>query len=606
MFRNIRLRIAIPYVLLILITMLGIGIYFSNLATQAFLANIERQMGSSARVMSRYLSQVLDAGGKKVILDDLAVKWAEDTQARVTIIAADGTVIGESDENRESMENHLNRPEVIQALSSGYGTSTRYSRTDGFTNFYVGLPVRVNGVNAAVVRLATPLTAMQEAISQFQRIMFGTTLLVALIAVVIAFLIADLTTRPIRQLTKAAFQMAEGESPARLVPPSEDEVGRLTQAFNLMVNHLDQRIADLTSEQGKLISVLKEMTDGVVIVDPNGRVTLVNPAAENMFSITQDEVLGKTLAEGFRQHQLVEFWQHCHESGESQVALLEIAMNRLYIQSVATPLGEALPGSTLLIFQNLTRQRYLETVRRDFISNLSHELRTPLASLKALTETLQEGAMDDPPAARRFLIQIDAEVEALTHMVSELLELSRIESGRVPLHLRQVSPRKIVSSAVDRLRLQAERVDLHINVDCPADLPPILADPPRLEQVLVNLLHNSIKFTPPGGTISVAARLTPLADIRSLNQTTSDVLRQPTQVVIFSVTDTGVGIPAEDLPRIFERFYKADRARSSGGTGLGLAIARHLIEAHGGNIWAESIESVGSTFSFYIPLPSDE
>jgi two-component system phosphate regulon sensor histidine kinase PhoR len=605
MFRNIRLRIAIPYVLLILITMLGIGIYFSNIVTRAFLANIERQMGSSARVMSRYLSQVLDADGKNVILDDLAVRWAEDAQARVTIIAADGTVMGESHEDRETMENHLNRPEVMQAFSSGYGTSTRYSWTNGYSNFYVGLPVQVNGANAAVVRLATPLIEMQKVISQLQRIMIGTALLVALIAIVIAFLIADLTTRPIRQLTKAAIQMAEGESPARLVPPSEDEVGRLTQAFNLMVNHLNQRIADLTSEQGKLTTVLVEMTDGVVIVDPNGRVTLVNPAAENMFSITREEVLGKTLAEGFRQHQLVEFWLRCHESGESQVALLEIAMNRLYIQSVATPLGESLPGSTLLLFQNLTRQRYLETVRRDFISNLSHELRTPLASLKALTETLQEGAMDDPPAARRFLLQIDAEVEALTHMVSELLELSRIESGRVPLQLRQVSPQKIIFSAVDRMRLQAERIDLQINVDCPTDLPPILADPPRLEQVLVNLLHNSIKFTPPGGMISVAARLTPLADIHDLNHTSSEV-QQPTQAVIFSVTDTGVGIPAEDLLRIFERFYKADRARSSGGTGLGLAIARHLVEAHGGSIWAESIESVGSTFSFYIPIPSDE
>ena len=222
-------------------------------------------------------------------------------------------------------------------------------------------------------------------------------------------------------------------------------------------------------------------------------------------------------------------------------------------------------------------------MRRDFISNVSHELRTPLAALKALTETLQGGALEDPPAARRFLEQMETEVDSLSLMVSELLELSRIESGRVPLNLTSTRPIDIVNPAYERLSLQAERAGLTLTVDCPDDLPPVLADATRVQQVIVNLLHNAIKFTQPGGQVTVRAV-------------------QQDRMVNFSVIDTGIGISVDDLSRIFERFYKVDRSRATSGTGLGLAIARHLVEAHGGRIWAESEVGKGSSFQFTIPL----
>jgi two-component system phosphate regulon sensor histidine kinase PhoR len=240
-------------------------------------------------------------------------------------------------------------------------------------------------------------------------------------------------------------------------------------------------------------------------------------------------------------------------------------------------------GSTLLLFQDLTNQRQTEAMRRDFISNVSHELRTPLAALKALTETLQAGALEDPPAAHRFLEQMETEVDSLSLMVNELLELSRIESGRVPLNLAPTPPLDIVYPAVDRLRLQAERAGLLLSVECAEDLPLVLADATRVQQVVVNLLHNAIKFTPSEGEVTV------------------NVTRQDREVR-FAISDTGIGIAAEDLPRIFERFYKVDRSRATSGTGLGLAIARHLVEAHGGRIWAESEVGKGSTFYFTIPL----
>jgi two-component system phosphate regulon sensor histidine kinase PhoR len=230
-------------------------------------------------------------------------------------------------------------------------------------------------------------------------------------------------------------------------------------------------------------------------------------------------------------------------------------------------------------------------VRRDFISNISHELRTPLASLKALVDTLRDGALDDPPAAQRFLDRIETEVDAMTQMVQELLELSRIESGRVPLRLVPTPVADVVTPPLERLHPQAERAGLSLTVDLPSDLPPVLADAERVRQVVTNLLHNAIKFTRPGGSVTLRAYT--LEDEGLLPK-----VDRHRSAVIIEVADTGVGIPADDLPRIFERFYKADRARSGGGTGLGLAIAKHIVQGHGGRIWAESIEGQGSTFYF--------
>jgi two-component system phosphate regulon sensor histidine kinase PhoR len=350
-----------------------------------------------------------------------------------------------------------------------------------------------------------------------------------------------------------------------------------------MAIQLKAHIEDLDAERSRMTAILEAITDGVVIVDFNGNIQMVNPAAQSMFGISQRESQGHSLMQILRQHQINQLWRKFQSTGEIQSESLEIPLKHQYFQVVASSVGQALPGSTLLLFQNLTRLRLLETVRRDFISNISHELRTPLASLRALTETLQEGALDDPPAARRFLERIETEVNALSQMVEELLELSRIESGRVPLKLGPTDALDMVSKSVDRLRSQAERSGLKVAIDCAEDLPSVMADPSRLERVLVNLLHNAIKFTPTGGEIRVRAF-------------------PRSGMVVFLVQDTGVGIPADVLPRIFERFYKADRARSGSGTGLGLAIARHLVEAHGGQIWVESIEGKGSTFSFSIPI----
>ena len=285
-------------------------------------------------------------------------------------------------------------------------------------------------------------------------------------------------------------KLSPGEIPFRV-----RGLGQLGPQLHDFILEEQNQITSLQAEKSRLAAVLDQMTDGVLITDPSGVIRFANPAATRMFEL--GEPVGGIIAEALRQHQLIEAWRLCQEGGEMQVQSVEMPKSRQFLQLIAIP--DRYSGGSLLLIQDLTRVRHLETVRRDFVSNISHELRTPLASLKALTETLQDGALEDPQAARRFLVRIEAEVDALTQMVAELLELSRIESGQVPLDLKPVNPATLLYTALDRMRLQVERAALTLSVVCPPDLPSIRADAPRLEQVLVNLIHNSVKFTPPGG-----------------------------------------------------------------------------------------------------------
>ena len=363
------------------------------------------------------------------------------------------------------------------------------------------------------------------------------------------------------------------------LPVDVKGIENLSNAIASLRATLDLQLSTINSENARLSTVLEQLTDGVIIVDANGFIQFANPAAQRLFEIS--DALGHSVIEVVRNHQLVDVWRRCHQTNEMQSESVELPLRRQFLQIIAIPDTHA--SGSLLLVQDLTRVRKLETVRRDFISNISHELRTPLASLKALTETLQSGALSDPEAGPRFLSRINAEVDALTQMAQELLDLSRIESGQVELILAPLAPKSLITSAAERMRMQAERAGLKLLVKCEDDLPNIRADKSRLEQVLVNLLHNAVKFTKPGGEVALEA------------ESVSGGVR-------FAVRDTGVGIPAESLSRIFERFYRVDKSRTGSDTGLGLSISKHIIEAHGGKIWAESDEGRGSVFYFVIPL----
>jgi two-component system phosphate regulon sensor histidine kinase PhoR len=302
--------------------------------------------------------------------------------------------------------------------------------------------------------------------------------------------------------------------------------------------------------------------------------------------VQQSWAVGRSFVQVVRDHELADHLESSLRApdGRPRSRIVEAGPGRRALRVVITTVPNRGERQALVIQQDHTELRRLERVRRDFVANVSHELRTPLASLKALVETLEGGALDDPTAARDFLARMHVEVDGLVQLVEELLALSRLEDGRADLRPTSTPVAELVGRAVERLRPQADRAGVALAADVPADLPPVLADPARVQQVIMNLVHNAVKFTPPGGSIRVTAD------------------RWNGQVAV-RVIDTGVGIDAEDLPRIFERFYKADRSRASTGTGLGLAIAKHLVLAHGGRIWAESHGlGQGSTFTFTLPV----
>jgi two-component system phosphate regulon sensor histidine kinase PhoR len=605
MFRSIRWRITIPYIVLILLAMGGLAIYLSNLMREAHLSDLEAQLTSEAQLVGEALTGLLTHARSGATLDAQARHYADLLDARVTLIGTDGTVLGDSYEGRTQMDNHLYRPEVQQALAEGQGSSIRFSRTAGYEMMYVAIRVMAEEDVVGIARVALSLRQIEATLARLRWAVLSAALLTMLVAAFLAVLIADRIARPVGLLTEVVQRMAEGDLRARLLPVTRDEVGVLTRAFNQMSDRLRGTIDKLIEERGRLTAVLDNMADGVLITDGDGRVRLINAAASRILETDEGTALGRPFAQVVRDHRIIGLWRQCREEDEEQVEPVELGRPGAFLQVIVTPLRDAGPEAALVMLQDLTRVRRLETVRRDFISNISHELRTPLASLKALVDTLRDGALEDPPAALRFLERMEIEVDTLTQMVRELLELSRIESGQAPFRLEGVTVAEIVRGPVERLRPQAERAELQLDLDLPPGLPAVLADTERIQQVITNIVHNAIKFTPPGGQVEVSSSRFRIADDGTVEPETLNLQGETFSAgewVLIRVKDTGVGISAVDLPRIFERFFKADRARSGGGTGLGLSIAKHIVQAHNGWIWADSVEGRGSTF--YIALPA--
>ncbi len=602
MLHSLRWRIAIPYVILSLTTMLALTAIVTNQVRAAQLSAIENQLTAQARLIADALANQVTTETAVGALDEAAQHWAALTGARVTIVRRDGTAVGESSSASQQLENHGDRPEVRQALAGAISRSTRLSSTTNTTTMYVAAPIASGSEVAAVARVALPLDQVQTSVDRLQRTILMAGVVIALLVMGMALVIADRTARPVRRLTAVASRIAEGDFDARLQPTSKDELGQLTQAFNQMATELQDKLGTLAEERSRLAAILENMADGVIITAATGQVELINPAAARMLDTAVASALDRPFAAVVRHHEIIDLWQKCRAQQAMQAGELEIQRRDIYWQVIVAPFAEVSGQGYLVIMQDLSRIRRLETVRRDFVSNISHELRTPLASLKALTDTLRDGALDDPPAAARFLNRMDTELDALTQMVQELLELSRIESGQVSLRLAPATVADIVRPPVERLKEQAEREGLTLTVELTERLPAVWADVERIQQVVTNLVHNAIKFTPSGGRIVVRAEVGQDSQIPATSRPTLPRVSGRWPVVIISVSDTGVGIPARDLLRIFERFYKADRARGRGGTGLGLAIARHLVQSHGGAIWVESEEGVGSTFFFSLPV----
>ncbi len=508
------------------------------------------------------------------------------TKARVTLIAPSGTVIGDSDVGQArlaQLENHLQRPEVQEALRNGSGSSLRYSDTLRTTMIYSATTYG-SGVTDGIIRLAMPLEYLNSSRNSLHGVVGGATLVTVLIALLFSYALSNLTSKPLRDMADAAARIGYGGSKARIPIVSDDEIGMLARVLNEMSERIEDQVQRLSTEKQRLDTILRSMGEGVMVTAPDGVITLVNPAFRRLFSIA-GEVEGKKLVEISRHPDLLEAFNDLGRL-ETDELVREISIQpkdkTLFTHWV--PLNvDGLRQGIVAVFHDISDLKNAENMRRDFVANVSHELRTPVTIIKGYAETLLDGVLkSDPARAIRFVEIIVNHSERLTNLINDILVLSSLETKEVLLELNPIDVSGTIGKACMLLQERADQKNIAIiNETIGGALPRVMADQGRLEQVVVNLLENAIKYTPDGGTVRLF---------------TEDV----DGCVRVSIADTGIGIPYKDLPRIFERFYRVDEARTreQGGTGLGLAIVKHIVQLHGGEVSVTSESGKGSIFSF--------
>ncbi|MGP8079142.1 MAG: ATP-binding protein, partial [Dehalococcoidales bacterium] len=579
--RSIYWKITVPLIILVLLAMGFLGVYVTNSARNNQINHLKSQLVNEAELVANISTPDFADPAQQANLNTLAQTIGTEIHTRITFVALDGTVLGDNDQATASMENHATRPEVEAALAGGIGQDTRYSTTLHEYMMYAAAPVISQGQEVGVARVALPLTVVESSINSEVLTIGSAIVIAAILFILIAALIAGMITRPVRQITQAAVGIAAGNLDQQIQIRTNDEIGRLAHAFNEMSQNLKKTMAAIVDERSSLATVLTNLTDGVVMTDSEEKILLANPAAERLFNFKETSVTGLPLIEAVHDYEIDEVVKKCLNTTHEQTVQLE--SNGRFIRVIAVPIAPGRTSSTLVLFQDLTELRNLQTMRRELIGNISHDLRTPIAGIKAMVETLRDTALDDKQAALDFLTRINNEVDRLTQMVAELTELSHIETGKAELRRVPTNINLLIEEVAAQMNPLAESKPVTITTDLNANLPVIKVDRNRIRQTLTNLVHNAIKFNNPGGKVIISTNYN-------------------TESVIVNVSDTGMGISKEDMPHIFERFYKADKARSQGGSGLGLAIAKHTIQAHGGNISVKSEEGKGSSFSFNLPI----
>ena len=507
-------------------------------------------------------------------------------KARVTLIAPNGTVIGDSDVGKArlgQLENHLQRPEVQDAIKNGTGSALRYSDTLRISMLYLAMSYG-SGTPEGVIRLAMPLEYLASTRSTLHGVVGGAALVTVLIALLFSGILSNLTSRPLRDMAEAAASIGQGGRGARIKVTSRDEIGKLAGVMNEMSERIEEQVQRLSAEKQRLDTILSSMGEGIMVTAPDGVITLVNPAFRRLFSISGD-VEGKKLVEISRHPDLLEAFKELGKPDVDEL-LREISIqpNDCTLFTHWVPLNvSGVRQGIVAVFHDISDLKKVENMRRDFVANVSHELRTPVTIIKGYAETLLDGALEsDPVRARRFVEIIASHSERLTNLINDILTLSHLETKEALMELFPLDVHGTISKACMLLRESADQKRiLIVNESDGCKLPRVLADQGRLEQVLVNLLENAIKYTPENGTVRLF---------------TEDI----GEFVRVSVADTGIGIPFKDLSRIFERFYRVDEARTreQGGTGLGLAIVKHIVQLHGGDVSVSSEAGHGSLFSF--------
>jgi two-component system phosphate regulon sensor histidine kinase PhoR len=578
--------------------------------------------------------------GRSEKLQQLVHRLGQDTGTRFTLVALDGTVLADSEfatlAEVAKMDNHRDRQEIAAARTRGEGMSVRTSTTLDQPRRYFALRIDDGDKPIGVIRSALSLAAIDAQRAAVRRLIWGLVAASSLVVIGLAYWIVGQIVQPIASLTDAAEAIASGDYQRRVYVGNRDELGMLAGTFNRMSQELNGRMNQLSQTSDRQSTVLGGMIEGVIAVDARQRVVLANEAAGRLFDFRAPSAEGRPLLEVVRNHAVREvvttalatrIAQRLETKSSIQLATASLRHPTPSPQHIAIhvqPLpGDPCPG-VVLVMHDTTELRRLESLRRDFVANVSHELKTPLSSIKAYTETLRNGAMNDPETSQRFLARIEEQSERLHHLIMDMLMLARIESDQQVFDIVAVDVAAVVASCFETRRpaADAKRIALKVPSDQPACR--VRADQEGLREILDNLIDNAIKYTPAGGTVTVSwrshAATSPTPDTRHPTPNTSiehparqgesstSNIQHPTSniqppVVTISVTDTGIGIKPDDQRRVFERFYRVDKARSRelGGTGLGLAIVKHLAQSFGGKVSVTSEPGQGSTFTIELP-----
>ena len=580
--RSLHWRVALAYTALIFLTMGIVSLYLVNFVRDTYVANLQTSLEKQARLVGEQATALAYGGGGEEELGAMTKRLARTVGGRVSIINTEGDVVADSLQPPSELPSQLGRSEVRAVLSGSAAVSKGMGAAlDGGGDvrmLFAVAQIPANGGVLGAVRVAVPLSQVQPDINRIIIAIVVSALLVAMLSVGVGYLLFRRTSRSVRAVAEGARRFAEGDLGHRVATASSDETQELAAAFNGMADTIRRMLRDMSDEGNKLTAMLDTMEDGVVVIAADGRITLMNSAAEALLDTGANDAVGSRLVEALRDHEIQQVAALSLESGQLRQAEVELLPQRRYLNAIATPLGRGGSDGVLLTLHDLTGVRQVENTLREFVTNVSHELRSPLASVKAMVETLEDGALDDGAMARNFLGRINREVDRMNLMVEDLLELSRLESGQQMPSLAPLNLSALVDEVIQEYDERAGGVEVRARM--PSEDARALGDRDKLRQVMVNLLENALKNTESGSVVvSIDAG-------EGLHRV--------------SVRDTGAGIAREHLPHVFERFYKVDRARRDGGTGLGLAIVKQIVQAHGGDVSVESEEGVGSVFGFTV------
>ncbi|HWR57875.1 MAG TPA: ATP-binding protein [Thermodesulfovibrionales bacterium] len=590
-------RILVSYLIMAPILFLFLELYISDVVKSNHISGLRESLIIQANLIAERISY------PAADLDDFCRRYKVTTGARVTVVDSSGRVLGDSDEASANMANHANRPEIREAGMSDAGSSVRFSNTLGKDLFYLAVPVK-RGEENIFLRLSLPLSDVEAAVAKTRLRMFLASFTALLIAILVGLFQTRKITRSIEHITAFSREIAAGHLGKRLFLKEKGEIGELARNINDMAHELEARLQQSEEEKHKAEAVIRNLSDGLMLVDSKGKVLLCNNAVNKLFVI-ETGIEGRTIAETLKSAELMEMTEEVLRKKESVSREVHVVQPReLFLMATVTPFyahsAKEKPSGVVVTLHDITRLRRLEEMRKDFVANVSHEIKTPITAIKGFAETLLDGAIDDRENAGRFLETIKNHSERLNSLVTDLLTLSRIEMGDIRIEKHNVQIDGLIDTVFTTLGEKAKAKGLYLKKVLPSEPVEIYADRDKLIQMLLNLVDNGIKFTDDGGvTVSLqSSRFNVPSEgetggtITGAQQVTSEIL----------VEDTGVGIAKKHLPRLGERFYRVDRARSRelGGTGLGLAIVKHLVMAHGWTMEIESTQGKGTLVSIFV------